>query len=180
MRVLRALVAEEVSIRNLRLILEKVLDYDYVLADDLAQIVFDERLTAPTVPDAAWLDDPANLAAFVRTGLKHYLSHKHTKGQNALLVNLLDLKLEQALAAHQKGEVPLDERQRDRILDGVRAEQGDRYQLASPPALLTTASARTALREVVALEFPHVPVLAYQELSPDLNIQPLARIRLTD
>ena len=44
----------------------------------------------------------------------------------------------------------------------------------SPP----TMEIRRYFRKLVELEFPHLAVLSYQELSPDMNIQPIARISL--
>ena len=37
---------------------------------------------------------------------------------------------------------------------------------------------RRYFRKLVELEFPHLAVLSYQELSPEMNIQPIARISL--
>ena len=37
---------------------------------------------------------------------------------------------------------------------------------------------RRAVQRMLYCEFPRVVVLAYQELSPDMNIQPIARISM--
>jgi type III secretion protein V len=36
------------------------------------------------------------------------------------------------------------------------------------------------VRKLIETDFPNLPVLSYQELSPDLNIQPIARITWDD
>ena len=49
---------------------------------------------------------------------------------------------------------------------------------AQQPVVLTTMEIRRYFRKLVELEFPHLAVLSYQELSPEMNIQPIARISL--
>ena len=64
-------------------------------------------------------------------------------------------------------------RQITALLEEVRRE------LASEPVravLLTTLEARPALRDAIQPERPDVPVVAYQELMPNTNITPLARV----
>ena len=181
-QVLRALAAEEISIRNLRFILEGLLDYDYIITDPLKFIIFDDRLPTYEQPSAAWLNHPANLCSFVRTGLKRYISHKYTQGQSTLIVYLLDPAIEEVLAnAHAQqtrgiGEAELSVEEESRILDAVRAQVDTLPPSASPPTILTTVDARPALREIIVHEFPKLPVLAFQELSPNLDIQSIARI----
>ena len=47
------------------------------------------------------------------------------------------------------------------------------------PVILTTLEARRKLRRLVEKELPSLAILAYQELSPDVNIQPVGRLDLT-
>jgi len=42
--------------------------------------------------------------------------------------------------------------------------------------LLTGMEIRRTVRKLIETSFPNLAVLSYQELSPDLNIQPIARI----
>jgi flagellar biosynthesis component FlhA len=181
-QVLRALAAEEISLRNLRGILEGLLDYDYIVTDPLKLIIFDDRLPTSEQPSEPWLNHPANLTSFVRTGLKRYISHKYARGQSTLIVYLLDPALEKVLSkahAHQtRGirETGLSVEEQRRILDAVRAKIDTLPPSASLPAILTTVAARPVLREIIVHEFPTLPVVAFQELSPELNIQQIARI----
>jgi type III secretory pathway component EscV len=183
-RVLRSLIAEELSIRNLRLLLEWTLDSDYIVTDPSSFIIFDDWVLVHEMPDQSQPTDATTLTAFVRTGMKRYISHKYTRGRSTLVVYLLDPEIEKALSGPRasepggRGRTPPDETVRDRTLEAAREElQG--LPLSSTPAVLTTVDVRSALRDLLAPEFPRVPVLAYQELSPDLNIQPVARISWT-
>ena len=168
-RTLRGLLAERVSVRNMRGILEAIVDFDYIVADPATLIVFDDRLPMATEPDAEKLEDPSTLVAFVRMCLRRTISHLYTSGRNSLRVYLVDAALEHELA---KGGVEVG-RERE-ILAAVREEVTREGE--SPPAILTTIDVRDRLHRLISPEFPHVPLIAYQELSHDLSIQPVARI----
>lgn len=169
-RLLRALLDERLSIRNLRRILGAALDLDHVVVDDAALIVLDDRLPVPEPPTPAWLAGSAALTAFVRTELKRQITHAHTIGQSGLTVVLVHPDLEQAL---RRGA--LDARAERRALAELR-------DLLAPvpghvtPAVLTLADVRPPLRERLRGEFPRLPVLAYPELSADVSVTPLGRI----
>jgi flagellar biosynthesis component FlhA len=173
---LRFLVSEEISLRNLRLVLELMLDFDHIVTDDSEFIIFDDRLPTHISPDKAWLDDPENLTAFIRTGLKRYISYKYTRGGNTLVVYLVDREIEGLLAKRKENHIPLTEKNLESILEAVNAEVSSLLSTASTPTILTTLSLRSYIRELIEAEFPRLPVVAYQELSPDMNIQPIARI----
>ena len=173
----RQLLAEEISLRNMRRILQALIDCDYVVTDETKLIVFDPRLTTPTAPPVTWLHHPVHLAAAIRTNLKQYLSHKYTRGQSTLVVYLLDQEIEKSLVS-ETNEQTMNAVTAQRILAAVREELHTLPPAATIPAILTTTGARSVLRKILADVFPRLPVLAYQELSPEMNIQPLARITL--
>jgi type III secretion protein V len=178
-QVLRELLAEEVCVRGLPQILEAMMGCDYVLADEATLILFDERLGLDDEPRGEWPDAPATLAASVRRALRRPLSHQYTRGQSSLPVYLLAPDLESRLAAHGRGDSPLTETEISRLLATVEDE-------IPPPrgsdsrVILTTTAARRPMRQILAVTRPWLPVVAYQELSPELNLQPLARISLPD
>jgi type III secretion protein V len=101
-----------------------------------------------------------------------------------LIVYLLDPEIERMLSPHpvlgtgEQRRTELAESARDKILEALRDEVGAYPLSASAPVILTTIDVRPALRDLIAHEFPRLPVLAYQELSPEMNIQPIARISL--
>jgi type III secretion protein V len=47
-----------------------------------------------------------------------------------------------------------------------------------PPVLLTSPDVRRPLRSLVAPRLPHVAVLAYEELPPDLVVRPVGRVAI--
>ena len=64
------------------------------------------------------------------------------------------------------------------ILDAVRRDVGEPPPGAPAPVILTQMEIRRYVRRLIEVEHPQITVLSYQELAPELNIQPVARITL--
>ena len=54
----------------------------------------------------------------------------------------------------------------------------DRPPTAQQPVIVTDMELRRFVRKMVELEFSNLAVLSYQELTPELNIQPIGRISM--
>ncbi len=185
-QVFRKLLSEGISIRDLRSILECLLHYDYVLTDPSRYFVFEDRLVIHHDIGHNHHPTTENLVQFVRTGLKDYISHKYTYGrwQNTLSVYLLDPALEKRIIEHlaakngKEGKKLFGMEEIEAVREQVRKA---RYSLsidAAIPAILTIASVRPFIRDMLAVEFPDVPVLCYEELSPATEITLIEKIYL--
>jgi type III secretion protein V len=157
--ILRRLVEEEISIRDLRNILQALAEWGPVE------------------------NDTVMLTEYVRAALKRYISHKYTRGQSTLIVYLLDPQIEETVRSSVQhtssgSYLALEPEITQEILAAVRNEVGNLPPSAQQPVVLTTMEIRRYFRKLVELEFPHLAVLSYQELSPEMNIQPIARISL--
>jgi len=157
--ILRRLVEEEISIRDLRNILQALAEWGPVE------------------------NDTVMLTEYVRAALKRYISHKYTRGQSTLIVYLLDPQIEETVRSSVQhtssgSYLALEPEITQEILASVRNEVGNLPPSAQQPVVLTTMEIRRYFRKLVELEFPHLAVLSYQELSPEMNIQPIARISL--
>ncbi|MFZ9887228.1 MAG: FHIPEP family type III secretion protein, partial [Myxococcota bacterium] len=157
--IMRRLVEEEISIRDLRNILQALAEWGPVE------------------------NDTVMLTEYVRAALKRYISHKYTRGQSTLIVYLLDPQIEETVRSSVQhtssgSYLALEPEITQEILSAVRNEVGNLPPSAQQPVVLTTMEIRRYFRKLVELEFPHLAVLSYQELSPEMNIQPIARISL--
>lgn len=173
-RILRALLDEEISIRNLRSILDAILMVRGTTAADFDKHIVFAANTGYQFPTrsarpAAELA-PEEVAECVRMGLARQISHQHTRGGNTLVVILMTPTVESTIGAN-----PLTNTQRQKLVDALRNEIVF-YPDSTHPVILTTATIRRHLRRLLEPDFPNLAVLSYNELSPDLNIQPLARI----
>lgn len=178
-RVLRALLAERVSIRNMWSILERLIQYDTIAVDASQLIVFDERL--PIAPQSTVLRPESwrNYYEFVREGLKRQISSNLQAGRSTIPVYLLETDLEQWLIKENTAEVEdpqgLDEK-RHAIRQTIWSEVGVSAEMTTP-IILTTTEPRASLHKIIGREMPHIVVVAYSELTPDMSLQPLSRIR---
>jgi len=157
--ILQRLVQEDISIRDLRSILQSLSEWGRV-----------EK-------------DPVMLCEYVRSSLKRLISHKYAEGKNVLVVYLLDPEIEDAISgAIQRtatgNYLALDPEMTQLILNTFRQEFGNLPPTAQRPVIVTDMEIRRYIRRLVELDFEKLAVLSYQELSPELNIQPLARISL--
>ncbi len=154
--VLRRLVEEAVSIRPLREILEALATY------------------APNEKD------PMALTELVRGALKRQLTHQHAEG-GILAVHLLDPMIEEAVrdsiqrtATGSYLAMPPD--MAKDVIEAVRRECfADGH---GPAVLLTQPDVRRFLRRLLEVDLPDVAVLSYQELAPEVSVQPLGRVGL--
>ena len=153
--VLRDLLHEEVSIRDLRGILESLLSIEGLGV-------------APAAWDVAWC------SSWVRPDLKRQLAHRFSKGGATLAVHLLDSDLEARVVESDRRLLAPEEQRR--LLASV-SKAVDHSSPGRPPAvILTSSAARRKLHQLVAKEFPSLGVLSYEELSPDMNIKSLGTL----
>jgi hypothetical protein len=184
--VLRALLAERVGIRNLRAILEAMLAVRSVVAvDGHEQIVFAPpagrvltvdicRPGAPATLDTLTLDD---WIGHVRCALARQISHQYTRGQSTLVVWLLDRGVERQL--RDNPDAFAGPEGHARLFTALHTEIAGRGS-GQPVVLLTGKSVRPLLQRALGAELPELVVLAFEELTPQTNIQPIGSIELAD
>ena len=63
-----------------------------------------------------------------------------------------------------------------KLLESIKKTVGDLSLSSQRPVLLTSMDIRRYIRKMIEQELYELPVLSYQELTTDINIQPLARI----
>jgi len=158
--ILGRLVEEEISIRDLRGILQSLAEYGQIEADNVM------------------------LTEHVRASQRRYVSHKFARGTGTLVVYLLDPQIEEAIRGSIKRtsagtHLALEPDIAQEIVQAVKTECGHLPPSAQRPVILTAMDIRRYVRKLLEYEFnPSFSVVSFQELSPDLNIQPVARISI--
>jgi type III secretion protein V len=149
--VLRRLVEEGVSIRPLRTILEALLEAGGATRGAAA------------------------LAEGARRALRRHIGHR-CAADGPLVALLLDPCAERVVREALCGEsLAMDPDTAARLLDALDREVRGHDV---PPVVLASADVRRALRGLVAPRFPRVPVLAYDDLPPELPVRPVGRLAL--
>jgi type III secretion protein V len=157
--ILQRLVSEEISIRNVRTVMEALVEWGQK-----------EK-------------DPVLLAEYVRIALKRYISHKFSAGQNMLPAYLLSPSIEDEVRTSIRqtsggSYLALDPQSSKRIVQAVKLATGDISTVAHRPVLLTSMDIRRYVRKLIEQDVGDLAVVSYQEITADVNIQPLARIEL--
>jgi len=157
--ILQRLVSEDVSVRNLRAVLESLIDWGQKEKDSVL------------------------LTEYVRGANKRWISHKYSSGQNLLPAYLLAPGVEETVrgAVRQTSAgsyLALDPAVGKRLVDNLKKAVGDLSARAQRPVLLTSMDIRRYLRKLIEQDLYDLPVLSYQELTQEVNIQPLARVEL--
>ncbi len=154
--VLRRLLEEGVSIRDLKGILEA-----------LSQV-------APTDKD------PLNLTEFVRAQFKRSLTFEASGGARQLSVVLLSQDIEEtireSISRTAAGSfLTLGPRAAREVVEAIRrAVDAGRRDAPSVRVLLTQPDIRRFVRKLVEVELPALTVLSYSELLPELRVAPAA------
>lgn len=178
--VLQELLREEISIRDLRAILESLLSINGVTDANFAELIVLDQHVDNLCPVSGLRPlstlSVAEYADVVRSTLKRYISYKYARGSNTLPVYLVDRNIENRLGPESTPAVTKEVNHR--LLEAIRTETRGVSGFPNP-VLLTSFGVRKPLRRLLEKDFPRLAVLSYQELSPDMNIQPLARISLT-
>ncbi|MNE92983.1 Invasion protein InvA [compost metagenome] len=72
----------------------------------------------------------------------------------------------------------LDPNASKKLVDNIKRATGDLSVTAQKPVLLTSMDIRRYLRKMIEQDLYELPVLSYQELTQEINVQPLARVDL--
>ncbi len=165
-QVLKRLLLEGVSIRNLPVILEALCDH------------------------AAMTDDPEQLTEEVRRRLARSLSAQYRDEHGEMFVVTLDAEWERRLhelvttdrsavpslpfANRRSVETTLGPEERKALCDAVEAVTQTYRRQNLRPVLLVASSLRSLVRNIIVSECPKLPVLSYHEVCPDTRVQSLA------
>lgn len=157
--IFKRLIQEQVSIKDLRTILESLSEW------------------AQTEKDTVLLTE------YVRSSLKRYISFKYSQGQSVLAVYILDPEIEDMVRGAIKqtsagSYLALDPDSVQLILQSIRTTVTPPPPGGQPPVILTAIDVRRFVRKLIELEFRDISVVSYQEIIPEIKIQPLGRIQL--
>jgi len=157
--VLRNLVAEDISIRDLRSILEGLVKWGPQEKDDVL------------------------LTEYVRSYLKRHISHRFSAGQNILPAYLLNPATEDAIRngirqSPTGSYLELEPAVSQGLLNTIREHVGELNHRVNRPVLLTSLDIRRHLRQLIEPDFFELAVLSYQELTPEITVQPLGQIQI--
>lgn len=157
--VFKRLVGEDISIRNVRLILESLVEWGQQEKDVVV------------------------LTEYVRGNLKRYISYKYSSDQNVLSAYLLDEDVEELVRGGIRqtasgNYLALEPSATRQLVAQAKSLVGDIGRLEHKPVVVTAMDIRRYVRKMLELEISDLAVLSFQELTPEVTVQPLGRIAL--
>jgi type III secretion protein V len=158
--IFKRLVQEQISIKDLRTILEGLSEW------------------AQTEKDTVVLTE------YIRSSLKRYISYKYSQGQTTLAVYILDQEIEDMIRAAIKqtsagSYLALDPDSVQLILHAMRTTISPTPPGGQQPVLVTNMDVRRFTRKLIEREYPELPVLSFQEIVEEIRMQPLGRVQLS-
>lgn len=155
--VFQRLVQEGISIRNLRVVMQALIDWGQK-----------EK-------------DPVLLGEYVRSSLKRYISYKYSGGQNILPVYLLEQNAEETIRTSIRQTsggsfLALEPQVSKQLVQSIKDAVGDLSQMIRKPCLLTSMDVRRYVKKLIDMEMPTLPVVSYQELTEEISLQPLGKV----
>ncbi len=151
-KVLMKLLKEKVSIRNLLVILETLADY------------------------ASQTKDTDLLTEYVRQALSRQITLQYTNPNEPLQVITAGASLEKKFAdsvhrTEQGNYLSIDPESSQQIYQNISEQAAQLQQSGVQPILLTSPAIRMYMRQFIERFAPDLPVLSYNELEPEIEIQ---------
>ncbi len=159
-KVLAKLLKERVSIRNLPIIFETLADFSKVTTD------------------------PEILAEYVRQALAKQITNQYIQDNNPLKVITLSGQVEKLIADHvQQTEhgnyLALDPSTSQAILENIRKQIEQMQLYNQTPIILCSPAIRMYVRELTERYFSQVPILSYNELDANIEIQSVGVVNIS-
>jgi flagellar biosynthesis protein FlhA len=154
LRVIKNLLKEEVSIRDMRTILETMADY------------------------ASLTKEPDVLTEFVRQGLGRFIVDQYKLEDDTLCLVTLDREIEDIIAeaiqpSDQGSFLAIEPNTAQQIITMIRS-MADRFGMSgAQPVLLASPSIRRHVRKLIERFVPHMAVLSHNEIPQNVKIQSL-------
>lgn len=158
-KVLAKLLKENVSIRNLPIIFETLADY------------------------AKMSSDTELLAEYVRQSLARQITSQYVQGDTSLKVVTMSGKVEKLIAdAIQQTEhgnyLSMDPNDSQGILEAVASQVEQLSLMEESPIILCSPAVRMYVRQLTERYFPQVPIISYNELEANVEVQSLGVVNV--
>ncbi len=142
-----------------------------------------KRITQTLIEWGQKEKDAVLLVEYVRSALSRYISYKFSGGQNIVAAYLLDPSLEEKIRKSVRqtsggSYLAMDPATVRSILAVVKRTIGDLAKIPQKPVIIVSVDIRRYFRKMIEKDYYELPVLSFQELSAEINIQPLGRLKL--
>lgn len=158
-QVLQRLVTEGISIRNMRAILESLIEWSQ-----------NEK-------------DPLLLCEYVRIDLSRAICGLFTNDDNVLPVYMLHQNIERIVRdgirqSAQGSYLDIEPTDSANIISAIASTVHSQLKTARTPVIVTSMDVRRYVKKMLEQELFEVNVLSFQEIDPSVNVQPVSQINI--
>ncbi len=158
--VLKRLVSEGISIRNMRTILEAVVEWGQKEKDS------------------------AVITELIRSKLKRQISHKFSNEENTLFALIIDPNTEKTIRESIRQTptgrfINIEPATKRQFIENIKKNIAKMSDKTAKPILLTAMDIRHSVHQLIKSEILELAVLSYQELADDISVQTMAQINLS-
>jgi len=158
-QILQRLVAEGVSIRNMRAIMSSLIEWSQ-----------NEK-------------DPLLLSEYVRVDLSRQICNMYVNENHVLPVYIIDQEIERIVRegvrqSSMGSYLAIEPEKTAKIIEAVSAKILPHLSGGETPIVMTSLDIRRYIKKMLEKEFHEVAVLSFQEVNPEINVQPIDQISL--
>lgn len=158
-KVLAKLLKENVSIRNLPIIFETLADFGKVITD------------------------PDLLTEYVRQALARQITNQYTVNGQTLKVVTISGKIEKTIAdgiqqTEHGNYLSMDPAMSQSILEALAGQIEKLSLMEQTPVILCSPAVRMYLRQLTERYFPQIPILSYNELEANVEVQSVGVVNI--
>jgi FHIPEP family len=175
-RILRGLLEEQISVVDLRTILEELVALETRVETDLTEQSAFYRSDGVLIASGnrTEMQAESDCVEYLRVSLSSLVSLAYSSGRLTIPVYRLSAEIEKRLLDTDR--YPLSAEERIAFLEAVLKAHRSRRLAHGNPVILTAFALRRKVRDLLMREFPQLPVMSYQELASGYDFQPLAEI----
>ncbi len=157
--ILQRLLAEDISIRNFKVILDAMLEWS-------------QREKEVVI-----------IVEYVRQALGRYIANKYSNGTYIISCFIVDESIEDiirdSIRFNERGSyLQIDPNISNSIIESIRNNCNEYQNLVTPPVIICQHDTRRYLRSIIEKELPHIHVLSYQEVESHVQFNSLGIIEL--
>ena len=158
-KVLQKLLKENVSIRNLTIIFETLADFGKMTSDTYL------------------------LTEYVRQALARQITHQFAENGNTIKVITLSGKIEKMIAdgvqqTEHGNYLAIDPNDSQSMLEAIAKQVEQQSSMGIQPIILCSPAVRMYVRQVTERYFPQIPILSYNELEANVEVQSIGVVNL--
>lgn len=174
--VCRKLLQEGISLRNFSIIIDAILEFDFIIADDSRFMILGDYLPVKHQLQSENIEFDS-IVSFIRIRLSSFISSQHQNYDNQVIAFQLDKEIERVIYHNLLEKNNILANKMEKAIETIYNVIS--YNKNINAVLLTYSSLRPHLKRILSGKLPELPVLSYDELHSNIDVKFAGKISLT-